>query len=790
MMTSMNKRNFKITLTVFLLIATGILLGQSDDSWKLYDDSQVAEIYITIDPEDLDWIYNNVHSDSLHPASFRFVNAWIDETVDSIGFRIRGNTSRVSAKKSFKVSFNTFVPGREFYGVDKMNLNGEHNDPSIVRSKLCWDIYQTIGMTASQAAHARVYINGEYYGLYISVEHIDDEFLEKNFSDDSGNLWKCLWPADLTYLGADPDLYKLYNGDRQVYELKTNEDQDDYSQLAHLIGILENTPDSQLADSLEKILAVPEVLKYLAINILTGSWDDYRFLKNNYYLYHNPAEDRFHFIPYDYDNTFSIDWFNIDWSSINPYSYAVNDNSGRPLTTRLLANDQYRNLFSHFLDFYRDNVFLLPLWEDRIDSLKSLIAPWAAIDSFRTMDYGFTMDDFNNSYSAGPYSDRHVKQGLKEFINQRNASLPGQLTWLTATPLVYDIDWSPRQPEPADTIIVYASIAGPLPIPSATIWFHPGNLTVIEEYPMDFEPVGGTKIAEEADRWVGKIPPLGVGGFGRFQIQAVDVNGMAGLYPRGPAIALQVGGQDTTGLVVNEFMADNDNVVMDEAGEYDDWLEIYNPTDQDIFLSGMYLTDNPDELTKWQFPFGGVALATGSYLLIWCDNDPEQGPLHATFKLSAGGEFIALVDVDGVTVIDSLSFGPQTTDVSFGRYPDGSDNWQIVAPTPGSANVVLLVVDEFQPSMFSVTAYPNPFNCSVTFRFDLPTAGEVSIAIFDLLGRQVMNNTADAVSGGQYQFVWDTGNCLAAGIYLYQVSFTSPSRLTPLMKTGKLIYLK
>jgi len=674
MMIAMNKLIFKISVILFLLIPTGFLLGQTDNSWMLYDDTQVGAVYITVDQEALDWIYDNVESDSLHYATFRFVNAHIDESVDSIGFRIRGNTSRYSAKKSFKVSFNYFVPGREFYGVDKMNLNGEHNDPSIIRSKLCWDIYQSIGMNASRAAHTRVYINGNYYGLYISVEHIDDEFLEKNFADDGGNLWKCLWPADLNYLGADPDLYKLYNGDRPVYELKTNEDQNDYSQLARLIDILANTPDSQLADSLEKILAVPEVLKYFAINILTGSWDDYRFLKNNYYLYHNPSEDRFHFIPYDYDNTFSIDWFNIDWSSINPYSYAVSDTSGRPLAIRLMANDQYRNLFTHFMDFYCDNLFLLPLWEDRIDSLHTMITPWAELDSFRTLDYGYSIGDFHDSYTAGHYDNQHVKQGLKEFVNQRNASLPGQLTWLTAPPLVYDIHWSPQQPGPADTIRVFAAVSGPLAIDSVTIWFHPGNLTVIEEYPMDFESVFGTKIIEEADRWVGMIPPLGIGGFGRFQIQAVDVNNMSGLYPHGPAITLQVGGQDTTGLVVNEFMADNDNVVIDEAGEYDDWLEIYNPTDQDVFLSGMYLTDNPDELTKWQFPFGGVALAIGSYLLVWCDNDPQQGPLHATFKLSADGEFIALVDVDGVTVIDSLSFGSQTTDFAYGRYPDGSDN--------------------------------------------------------------------------------------------------------------------
>jgi len=234
-----------------------------DPAAVLYDDSRVAIVNITIDPASLDWIYTweNRKSDSLHIASIHFQNAFIDETVESVGFRLRGNTSRDSQKKSFKVSFNTFVPGRQFYGVDKLNLNGEHNDPSIIRSKLCWDIFQSIGIISSRAAHAAIYINGDYYGLSVMVEHIDDEFLQSRYNDDSGNLWKCLWPADLTYRGDEPQDYYPYHDETRPYELKTNKDEYDYSQLARLIKIINQTPDAQFEDSLESILAVPEFLK-------------------------------------------------------------------------------------------------------------------------------------------------------------------------------------------------------------------------------------------------------------------------------------------------------------------------------------------------------------------------------------------------------------------------------------------------------------------------------------------------------------------------------------------------
>ena len=142
-----------ITVLFFYIILIVDTFAQSnDESWKLYSDTSVVRIDIFVNPASLEWMYNNVESDSEHFAFMHFKNSFINESVDSIGFRLRGNTSRQSQKKSFKISFNTFVSGREFYGVDKLNLNGEHNDPSIIRSKLVWDLYQDIGMAASRAA--------------------------------------------------------------------------------------------------------------------------------------------------------------------------------------------------------------------------------------------------------------------------------------------------------------------------------------------------------------------------------------------------------------------------------------------------------------------------------------------------------------------------------------------------------------------------------------------------------------------------------------------------------------
>lgn len=141
--------------------------------------------------------------------------------------------------------------------------------------------------------------------------------------------------------------------------------------------------------------------------------------------------------------------------------------------------------------------------------------------------------------------------------------------------------------------------------------------------------------------------------------------------------------------VINEFMASNSRAAQDESGDYDDWIEIYNPSSQPVDIGGMYLTDRLSNPTKWQVPGGSPAqttIAAQGYLLIWADGETDEGILHADFKLSDAGEAIGLYDIGG-TLVDSVAFGPQNADQSYGRFPDGAANWEVFNnPTPEQAN--------------------------------------------------------------------------------------------------------
>ncbi len=144
-------------------------------------------------------------------------------------------------------------------------------------------------------------------------------------------------------------------------------------------------------------------------------------------------------------------------------------------------------------------------------------------------------------------------------------------------------------------------------------------------------------------------------------------------------------------VVINEIMADNDSTYEDPQGDYDDWLELFNRTDSSVDLTGMYLSDKEDNPTKWQFPDGTMIDANG-YLVVWLDEDHDDEEategLHANFKLSKSGEIALLVDTDaqGNTILDSVTFEEQETDVAYGRLPDGTGDFQVVAATPGEAN--------------------------------------------------------------------------------------------------------
>ncbi len=685
-------------LQLLLITLSLSSLGQPHfpENGQLYDDTVIPRVDILVDPDTLDWLYEqeNLESDIEFHAVFIFDNGTVRDTIDPVGFRLRGNTSRYSQKKSFKVSFNTFTKGGKYYGVEKLNLNGEHNDPSIMRSKIGWDLFRKWEIPAPRSNHVEVYINNDYYGLYISVEHIDEEFVLNRFGYNDGNLYKCLWPADLNYLGDDPDLYKFQQGDRRAYELKTNKEADDYSDFAHFIDVLNNTPDEDLYCELEKVFNVNDYLKVIVMDIFSANWDGYIYNKNNFYVYRNTVSGKFEYIPYDLDNTLGIDWFGRDWGTRNIYDWQQHGDQYRPLYERLMNTTEFRDQYTYYSKLF-DELIDFDSLKNEILARRDMIFPSVSDDPYYPKDYGFTNQDFLNSFNQA--WGNHVTYGILPYIQTRMSSTENQLENTSMKPVIKYISH-------------HRSSATELWV-KAYVEVNTAPAQVELKYTFDGEGSQQKSMYDDGNHNDGVAGDLIYGGLINnipegtsltYQIAVIDDISNSSTLPCEPAY-IPPSGEETPLLFINEFMASNDTTIADEHGDYDDWIEVYNAETEAVWLGDKYLTDNLSSPAKWAMP--DAYIEPEEFLLFWADGEPEQGLFHTNFKLSKDGEDIGIFNTNK-EAIDEYVFGAQQTDISEGRFPNGIDNWIFFEfPTPGKSNE-FTSVEEFTAEIIAI--YPNP----------------------------------------------------------------------------------
>lgn len=747
------------------------VFGQSGSKW-IFDDSTLPEIRITIDSDSLNEILDsdNEQSDKEFFASFAITKEGVTEAVDSIGFRLRGNTSRASKKKSFKISFNTFVQGREYRGLDKMNINGEHNDPTIMRAKVSWDMFEKMGVKASRANHVAFYINDVFYGLYLNVEHIDDEMIDKEFEDDSGNLYKCLYPADLSYLGPSSDDYNDYKDEengRRVYDLKTNEEENDYTDLATFITFLKDASVQDYEEQIHEYLDVEATLKWMAIDALTGNWDNYSFNKNNFYLYHSPEDGRFSVIPYDYDNTLGIDFFGIDWAYRDLYSWG-NQNEERPLTKRLLEVPKFKDWYSYYINKTIEEIFNADSLFPEINRLKAQVQTAAEADTFRTKDWqalNFENYDLNFTQELGG----HVKYGLKPFIDERKASALNQLQLNNIYPIIFSSSSKLLDNNGDKSIVVEAKV---MDDDLEVVVVKLDIFSILNPFQLKDDGQGFDLVADDGV-YTGA---QNIGSYSEdvnFFVNAQDEEGKISRYPQNPSKQItQANSASEETLVINELMASNNSTIQDEGGAYPDWVEIYNTTESPISMSGYFLTDDLAEKNKWAFP--DTTIGAKGFLLVWADDDEKEGPMHASFNLSKGGEDLGLYKQTGAsfTVVNSLTFGPQTTDVSYGRDKDGSATFVFInQPTPGSSNGMPVSNEDELSIPDEVTLsqnYPNPFNPSTTITFSLNKQEQVTLEVFNMTGQLVETISNKLYSSGSHSVTLQADH-LASGVYFYRL---------------------
>ncbi len=229
-------------------------------------------------------------------------------------------------------------------------------------------------------------------------------------------------------------------------------------------------------------------------------------------------------------------------------------------------------------------------------------------------------------------------------------------------------------------------------------------------------------------------------------------------------------------LRINEFMASNSTTYPGPQGDYPDWIEIYNGGNQAINLAGYWISDDLNEPDKlYQIPSTSPSLTTvqaGGFIVFIANGDPTGGVLNVDFKLSASGEHIGLWLPDKTTVVDTMSFDVQTTDVSMGLSPNGGSLWYFFnSPTPGASNPNYTAITT-NTNSFEITCLPNPCNDKTTIRFTLKEPSIIQLSVFDLMGKQVALLANAEFVNGTHSISFDTGQ-LESGLYFFKLKTPS-----------------
>ncbi|MFN0122274.1 MAG: CotH kinase family protein, partial [Blastocatellia bacterium] len=691
----------------------------SDKAVAFFDDSQVREIRLW--PEDPNW-YNLMVQNHQNQAqtgdpfiASRF--KWGEIERPRIGIRFKGNSSfrRNGIKRPFKLDFNEFDTQADFLGLSKLNLQTNDLSPDFMREKLFSEFMGKF-IPALRMVHVRLYVNDVYYGLYTAMEQPDKNMMESRYGkNEDGNLWEgneVLAPGgagrpDLTFRGLDPAPY------RTIYELETNQIANDYSQLIEFIDVLNNTPTAELPAKFEPIADVEEILSYIALNHLFVNLDSYVNDAGEYYLYSRTRDGKFIAVAWDHNESFGTTGdgtprinppfaFDPFWLPAN----ATTTNQ-RPLAQKLWAVPEYRRLYLRLLARFLREGFNTESFSPRITQLASQIREHVVADPNKVTtnaQFELNLNEQTTAPGAGGPGGALPVYGLNQFVRERyNFMRP----WLNTQAQPVDVrlneivavnngSYKDNAGDSDPWVEIHNLGPGPVTLTnfyltddtaSPAKWQLPAKTLADGEFLviwLDGETAeGDTHASFRPQTSGGKLylystttanpaaldsvtyPGIGAGNayirlgyYGNtWTLTGAPTGGM-----ENRLAAVNAPNMGTGQLLINEIMADNKSTFQDpdEPGSFEDWIEIYNPGNATVDMSGMYLTDNVTNPTKFRIPAGVTIPAKGYLVFIADDNETIQGPRHLSFSLNADGEGVALYQTDGVTLIDSISFGVQS----------------------------------------------------------------------------------------------------------------------------------
>lgn len=611
----------------------------------------------------------NWNADWDRPASFEFLNANGDYVFSQdVDISACGGWSRAWTPHSFKIKTNKFYSGQSsmnypFFDT-KPNIrhkvlqirNGGNDNICRFIDPAIQECVRRSGLQANtqswQPVH--VFINGEYQTVLNMREPNNKHYAYSNYGYDTDEVDQFEISCDSGYVQktGTPDKFNEW------YDLSAN------------------SADSVTFDSISKLVDIDEFINYMAVELFLANKD---WPQNNVKGFRSVNDGKFHFVLFDLDQSNELtespfkaferkknyEFNTLYGDSRTPWKTGDHIKAEIKLVTiflNMLKNDSFRRQFIDTYCIVAGSVF---------NSGKVL----TVLDNMRSyMNSGMNLSGENcdNSYST-------VKNGFTQSLASTKTSYlkmyaPMKLTSTLAvtTNLSANID---------EAKIFVNGVRVPYNYLSGKLY---GDFTLSTTAPEGYIFLGWSKLAK------GKIEVTEPS----FKIEGASSVRYVANWRKMTDEEMIAYGITSKPVVINEVSATNDIYVSDYYKKAD-WFELYNTTDNDINIAGMYMTDNVEKPYKYQVPTDDEKLNTiipaHGYKVIWCDKKENIGSaIHANFKLEGeeGTVMISKTEDDNVLYSDTLAYVQHDGTESYGRYPDaGFTLYKMSKMTPGASNI-------------------------------------------------------------------------------------------------------
>lgn len=342
-----------------------------------------------------------------------------------VGVRFKGNSSLWSAwgegiwKIALKLDFNEFedeypeIQGQRFYGFRQLALANNFHDPSFIRERVVPEIFRGMGIRAPHTAYYRIFIDhGEgsiYFGLYTTVEVVDDTLLEDQFGSDNGNCYK---PE------GNGATFAVRSFNQADFEKKNNVEEANWSDIIALFAALHSDDrlnnHQQWKNRLEEIFNVDGFLRWLAVNTVIQNWDTYGRMTHNYYLYNDPSGLGITWIPWDNNESLKEDRQS---GALSLSLWEVGENW--PLIRYLIDDEDYRAQYSTYVEEVVSGPFQPAKMIARYRQLHDLVQPYVTGTGGEQSGYTF-LKSYSEFDSELDYLINHVtlrKAEAEAYIN-------------------------------------------------------------------------------------------------------------------------------------------------------------------------------------------------------------------------------------------------------------------------------------------------------------------------------------------------------------------------------------